>query len=375
MADNCIDVYYKLDRYYLTGNSIDFALNYKDLGGDVTEMTILGNDVFADALEERLKEREIPLRILKRTDRPTAAAKMDLVDGDKKHLHFEGNAMEEIELQDDDLEFVKQFDIIYAERWAKVGRYIKEIRQEDDEVAACVQDTLKEIGIDDSHCRRYEGENGFALVTLKETDRVFLGSNKGGIAKEHDFGFTKEDLEYIKGFHLIYTNLNSYIEKELPVLYQTGVPVAYDFSTRWTDEYLKEICPYVTVAIMSCAHLTDEEREKEMRKAQSYGVKVVLGTIGEDGSYVLYNDKILYAPAVHADDVIDTMGAGDSYFSAFLCSLLETSKEGKIVEGTDEEMAKRLQTAMGKGAVFAAKVCALEGAFGYGVPILGKTTV
>lgn len=130
MADNCIDVYYKLDRYYLTGNSIDFALNYKDLGGDVTEMTILGNDVFADALEERLKERKIPLRILKRTDRPTAAAKMDLVDGDKKHLHFEGNAMEEIELQDDDLEFVKQFDIIYAERWAKVGRYIKEIRQE-----------------------------------------------------------------------------------------------------------------------------------------------------------------------------------------------------------------------------------------------------
>ena len=114
MADNCIDVYYKLDRYYLTGNSIDFALNYKDLGGDVTEMTILGNDVFADALEERLKEREIPLRILKRTDRPTAAAKMDLVDGDKKHLHFEGNAMEEIELQDDDLEFVKQFDIIYS---------------------------------------------------------------------------------------------------------------------------------------------------------------------------------------------------------------------------------------------------------------------
>ena len=86
--------------------------------------------MFADALEERLKEREIPLRILKRTDRPTAAAKMDLVDGDKKHLHFEGNAMEEIELQDDDLEFVKQFDIIYAERWAKVGRYIKEIRQE-----------------------------------------------------------------------------------------------------------------------------------------------------------------------------------------------------------------------------------------------------
>ena len=163
------------------------------------------------------------------------------------------------------------------------------------------------MGFEDSHSRHYEGENGYALVTLKGNDRVFLGSNKGGIAKEHDFGFTEEDLEYIKGFQLIYTNLNSYIEKEIQVLQQTGVPIAYDFSTRWTDDYMKEICPYVTVVIMSCAHLTDEEREREMRKAQSYGAKVVLGTIGEDGSYVLYNDRILYEPAVHADDEIYTM--------------------------------------------------------------------
>lgn len=129
MADNCIDVYYKLGRYYLTGNSIDFALNYKDMGGDVTEMTILGNDVFAMALKEQLKEREIPLRVLKYSDCPTAMATMDIVSGDKKHLHFQGNAMEEIELGKEDLEFVKKFDIVYAERWTKIGRYIKELKQ------------------------------------------------------------------------------------------------------------------------------------------------------------------------------------------------------------------------------------------------------
>lgn len=239
-----------------------------------------------------------------------------------------------------------------------------------DAVASCVQNTLKQIGIDDSHCRRYEGENGFALVTLKGNDRVFLGSNKGGIAKEHDYDFKAEDIEYIKGFHLIYTNLNSYIEKDLKSLGETGVPIAYDFSVRWTDEYLEKVCPYVTVAILSCAHLTAEEREKEMRKVQSHGVSVVLGTVGEDGSYVLYKDNFLYASAVHADDVIDTMGAGDSYFAAFLCSLLETSESGAIVEGTDDSMMERLKEAMRKGAVFAAKMCAVEGAFGYGVPIL-----
>lgn len=129
MADNCIDVYYKLDRYYLTGNSIDFALNYKDLGGDVTEMTILGNDVFALALEERLKERGIPLRVLARVDRPTGMATMDLVDSDKIHLHFKGNAMEEIRLSEEDQEYVKQFDIVYAERWTGIDRYAEDLKQ------------------------------------------------------------------------------------------------------------------------------------------------------------------------------------------------------------------------------------------------------
>lgn len=129
LADNCIDVYYKLDRYYLTGNSIDFAFNYRQMGGDVTEMTILGNDVFAVALEERLKDRGIPLRVLKRVDRPTGMATMDIVDGDKKHLHFVGNAMEEIEFSPEDLDFIRTFDIVYAERWARIGRYIADLKQ------------------------------------------------------------------------------------------------------------------------------------------------------------------------------------------------------------------------------------------------------
>ena len=78
-----------------------------------------------------------------------------------------------------------------------------------DEVAAYNQKILHELGIDISRCRHFEGENGFAMVTLKGNDRVFLGSNKGGVAKEHSFDFTQEDLEYIKGFNLIYTNHNS----------------------------------------------------------------------------------------------------------------------------------------------------------------------
>ena len=152
----------------------------------------------------------------------------------------------------------------------------------------------------------------------------------------------------------------------------SGVPIAYDFSTRWTDEYLARVAPYVQVAILSCAHLSDADREREMRKAAAHGVQIVLGTIGEAGSYVLYDGQFYYAQAVHADDVIDTMGAGDAYFAAFLCDLLKSSRTGALVEeGSD--MPARLQHAMAVGAAFSARMCAKEGAFGYGTPIVGRT--
>ncbi len=241
-----------------------------------------------------------------------------------------------------------------------------------DKVATYNRKILKELNIDDSHSRCFEGENGFAMVTLKGNDRVFLGSNKGGIAKEHGFDFAQEDLDYIRQFQLIYTNLNSYIEDDLPFLQSSGVPIAYDFSNRWTDEYLDKVAPYVQVAILSCAHLNDEERTREMNKVAERGVRIVLGTIGEAGSYVLYEGNTYYASAVHADDVIDTMGAGDAYFASFLCDLLKNSRTGALIE-PEADMPARLKHAMATGAAFSAKMCAKEGAFGYGTPIQGRT--
>ncbi len=52
-----------------------------------------------------------------------------------------------------------------------------------DEVAEHVIATLDELQVEHSRCRQYEGENGYARVTLVDGDRVFLRSNKGGVLK------------------------------------------------------------------------------------------------------------------------------------------------------------------------------------------------
>lgn len=238
----------------------------------------------------------------------------------------------------------------------------------DDAVAAYNCGLLTRLGIDFSRSRHFHGENGYARVTLKDGDRVFLGSNKGGIAKEHPWNFTEEDLEYIRGFQVIYTNTNSYIYDDLPLLAATGVPVAFDFTNAWDDALFARVCPYVSVALLSCAHLTDDEREREMKKAADLGVRLVVGTVGENGSFALYGGEMIYMTAFKAAKVLDTMGAGDSYFATLLTSLL---KEGGALFGAEQSvMISRIRKAMEAGARFSAEVCGLEGAFGYGTEIV-----
>ncbi|MFD1398973.1 PfkB family carbohydrate kinase [Lacticaseibacillus suilingensis] len=129
MADNCIDVYLDSGRFYLTGNSVDFAMNYRGLGGAVTEMTVLGNDLYAEALEVRLAKEGIPLRVMARVDKPTAVAKMKMEGTEKIYLGFTGNAMDDMAIGDSDKQFINNFDIVYAERWSKAHTFISEVKQ------------------------------------------------------------------------------------------------------------------------------------------------------------------------------------------------------------------------------------------------------
>ena len=236
--------------------------------------------------------------------------------------------------------------------------------------AQLIEDTLNTKGIEHSRCRYAPGEGAFALVTLQDGDRVFLGSNKGGVARTHLLDLSEEDLEYTKGFSLVYSNCNGFADRELPKVKAAGVPIAFDFSDRWTVPYLECTLPWVDVALLSCSHLSDQQRGETLRQVVHLGTKIAVATAGREGSWVLWEDKLFYAPAVPASRVADTMGAGDAYFAAFLCSLLKTTgKEGLL----GQDLAQRIPLAMERAATYAARACALEGAFGGGVPLAGRT--
>lgn len=230
-----------------------------------------------------------------------------------------------------------------------------------DEAAQLVQATARELGIDTSHCRVEEGENGYAMITLVDGDRKFLGSNKGGVDKEKPIHFEEADLEYLNGFSLICTSINSHINPELPKLRPLKPYVAYDFSILETDEIFDAVCPHIDFAITSCGDACMEEIQRRCERIHQRGCRYVIASRGKNGSVFSDGDHLFTHPA-YLVEALDTLGAGDSFLTAFLLSFVEW------LEGNHDpsELESAVMAAMDAGSKFSAKTCMVHGAFGHG---------
>ncbi|WP_085524432.1 PfkB family carbohydrate kinase [Tuberibacillus sp. Marseille-P3662] len=220
-----------------------------------------------------------------------------------------------------------------------------------DTASTHIIETLKKEKIDISHTRRAHGENGMAKVKLNpDGDRVFVGSNKGGVQSRLKLGFANEDIDYINSFDLLHTSVFSNIESELYQL-KDYIYISFDFSSHLDNDYLKAVCPYITYAFFSGSHLTEDECKDLALKVYQYGVRTIGITRGSKGALFFDEKGRCFKQPVIQTHVIDTLGAGDTFIAVFLTSYFN---------GTPMEKA------LYEAAVSAAHTCTYFGAFGYG---------
>ncbi|MBT2293647.1 fructoselysine kinase [Paenibacillus albidus] len=221
----------------------------------------------------------------------------------------------------------------------------------DDAAADLILGSLREERVE-MRIRRVYGPSGEATVTLNEEgDRIFVGTNRGTrVQSLLMLKFTQEDLDYINGFDLIHTSVNSDLEHELPRL--SFKPLSFDFSTpkKWTYEYLAQICPHLTYAFFSGSELTLDEINRLMKVVHGFGVKVVGVTRGSEPALFSESGQRFEQLPVSID-VVDTMGAGDSFIGGFLAAY---------------HQGKGMQASLLQAARSAASTCTVYGAFGYG---------
>ncbi|MGF6953789.1 fructoselysine 6-kinase [Neobacillus sp. B4I6] len=231
-----------------------------------------------------------------------------------------------------------------------------------DRAAEHIITTLKSLEIDISHCRQHEGENGFAAVDLVDGDRVFIGGNGGGVQSDHPVVLSAEDLAYIKSFDIAHSSIYSEMDSELQKLKDSGILVSYDFSSDYTDALLERNCQHIDISLLSCGQLADEEVKNLLKRVHSFGSQLVLGTMGSRGS-MIYDGQSFYRQEPHFVQPVDTLGAGDSFFTAFILHYLSEKKANP-----DVQEAVLLKNSLEEGAKFAAQTCLVDGAFGFGIP-------
>lgn len=234
----------------------------------------------------------------------------------------------------------------------------------DDEEGVLIKKALDEKNVDYSRCRLEKGSvTERCDVSISDSgNRIFEGDderkNLHGI-----YELDGEDVEYLKGFDLIHCSCFAEEESEIPKLADMPGIVAFDFSEEEefrTDEYLDGICPYIDFALFSCEDMTEDECESLAHDINGRGVSYVLMTRGPYGQ-IFYDGKDFYHGSAESIEAIDTMGAGDSFFTAFLVSLLKSGWTK-----TQAPSAKAINEALAFAAKFAANSCLTDGSFGCG---------
>lgn len=194
-----------------------------------------------------------------------------------------------------------------------------------DEEAEHVIASLEDEGVELLRCQQVLGVNGAARVTVDETgDRIFLGSNEGGIRGDMRYVIDRFAAEYVSGFDLVHSGNYCFTERELPKIKAAGVPISFDFSDDSTDEYFEQIAPFVTYAFMSMGDASLEDIKAKLEWVKALGPQIVCASRGSKGS-VAYDGENFYEQGIKPvapEELKDAMAAGDSLLTAFLVTYL-----------------------------------------------------
>jgi fructoselysine 6-kinase len=218
-----------------------------------------------------------------------------------------------------------------------------------DDKAAHLKSVLELEGIPYNRSRVAEGISGQPRVNLTaDGDRVFVGGPKNTVQHILKLKLTPEDYESIKGFDVCHSSCYSSMEEELPGLAEY-INVSFDFSDKYTAAYLEKVCPYIKNGFFSGAHLNEEELEDLVAELEKYNLETIGITRGSKPALFIHQGERFYQE-VYETEIVDTMGAGDSFIAGFLTAFYD---------------GKAMTEALDFAAKQASVTCGFYGGFGY----------
>lgn len=182
-----------------------------------------------------------------------------------------------------------------------------------------------------SYIVKEKGKTGFSVILdAIGKDRTVLFYQ--GVNNKLKYREVKKNLK-TKWFYFSSMVDESYktLEKLLDYAKKNNIKILFNPSTYLAKKgyhYLKKIINNSEILILNkeeASLITNKNNINEMlEKIHNYGVKIIVTTDGENGNwaYNSYNNKYYRLEAGHPK-IIETVGAGDAFASAFLAAIIK----------------------------------------------------
>lgn len=216
-----------------------------------------------------------------------------------------------------------------------------------DEAGRLMAGALAAEGVDTSRLRVVEGATAHCIIGHNGVDRYFV-SNDIGVSH---FALEQEDLDFIAGFDAAHVYQSCGLDDWLGDI-AARARLSYDFSTRRDAAHREFVASRCWLASMSGAELSAADTVALMRDMHRAGAEWVLATRGGDGALLTHGDAVFEVAATPVE-IVDTLGAGDTFIARTLVGLLLNEPPEMLLKAAAEE---------------AARTCGYWGAIGYGAP-------
>ena len=220
---------------------------------------------------------------------------------------------------------------VYARRMGHVSSYLGAVGT--DSFGCGMTEALKAKGVDISHVQIKDGKTALTHVTVRDGDRVFGDFEEGVMA---DFSLREEDFAFIGEHSLAVSGIWGHCENDLGRIREMGIPVAFDCSDQLDDPRALQAIRNSDSSFFSDDKSTDEVLEQKIREIREEGPELVVATRGERGSLAFDGSEFVRCGIIPCE-VVDTMGAGDSFIAGFLCARLSGKALKECMEAGAEQ--------------------------------------
>lgn len=126
---SCVDVYQNLDKFYPTGNGVNFCIHLARFGFSTSIVSMVGTDKYGNSMINTLKNEGVDTSHLHTSNGDTCKMIMGLNGKDRVHLEEIEGVMSNFSLSKDDLHFINQHNYLHTDLFGKVLQWLPTFKQ------------------------------------------------------------------------------------------------------------------------------------------------------------------------------------------------------------------------------------------------------